>query len=198
MRSRIFSQFQSLNSGLRPPPFVTGCHFRILVFACLCFMTQRNPCSVRDRNVVFSLRASRCARSNNSSAISIVVFINMATHTCSHSSPYQADNPLAALIQPIHRPEQAAKLGVVCGKSRQPFADLLAIPPSFLAKRREPVAIKSRPNIMRRRVGKWIVREERERTAIVMQKFPNKMDRPRILGRSSHGREPDLPVDPPL
>src|SRR6266496_1386682 len=131
MRSRIFSQFQSLNSGFRPPPFVTGFHFRGWVFACFCLSTKRSPCSARDRKVVFSLRASRRARSNKSSAISIVVFINMAAHTCIESFPYQVEFT-CFLIQPIHRFEQAAKLGTVCGERGQPFADWVAFPPCFL------------------------------------------------------------------
>ncbi len=69
------------------PDFVTGFHFRGWVFACFCLSTKRSPCSARDRKVVFSLRASRRARSNKSSAISIVVFINMAAHTCIEMLP---------------------------------------------------------------------------------------------------------------
>ena len=48
---------------------------------------------------------------------------------------------------------------------------------------------------MRRLVRKWIAREERECCGIVVQKLPNKMERPGIFFRRSHGSEPDLPVN---
>ena len=51
---------------------------------------------------------------------------------------------------------------------------------------------------MRRRVGKGIVRQERECAAIVVQKFPDEMQRPRIFRGRRHRCEPDLPVDPRL
>src|SRR5438876_9326641 len=51
---------------------------------------------------------------------------------------------------------------------------------------------------MRRANGKWIVREQRERSWIVVQKFPDEMQRPRIFRWRSHGSEPNLPVDPRL
>src|SRR6266487_371393 len=77
------------------------------------------------------------------------------------------------LIQPIHRPEQTAKLCVVNRESGQPFTDWFAFPPCSVAQRRELVTIKSRANITGRRVGEWIVGEQRERVAIVVQKFPD-------------------------
>ena len=86
------------------------------------------------------------------------------------------------LVHPIHRFEQPVKLGIVRREGGQPSADWFAFPPCFLTNWREMITIKSRANVMRRRVGKGIVRKERERAAIVMQKFPNKMQRPRIFG----------------
>src|SRR5439155_14206669 len=68
-------------------------------------------------------------------------------------------------------------------------------PACFVAERRELVTIKSCADIVRRRIGKRIVREERERAAIVVPKFPDEVQRPRILCRRRHGRDPDLPVD---
>jgi hypothetical protein len=49
--------------------------FRLALPLLQAFRTRRNPCSVRERKVVFSLLASRWALSKRSSAISIVVFI---------------------------------------------------------------------------------------------------------------------------
>src|SRR5205814_1767694 len=46
--------------------------------------------------------------------------------------------------------------------------------------------------------GKWIVRQQRKGARIVVQKFPDEMQRPRILRGRSHGGEPDLPIDPGL
>src|SRR6266404_6484687 len=102
------------------------------------------------------------------------------------------------LIEPVHRAEQAAELGVVRGQSGQPFADWFAFPPGAVADRCKLVTIESRADIMRRRVRKWIAGEKRERAAIVVQKFPNEMQRPRIFRRRRHGGEPDLPIDPAL
>src|SRR5213080_5014269 len=51
---------------------------------------------------------------------------------------------------------------------------------------------------MGRRVGKWVVGKERERATIVVQKFPDEMQRPGIFGGRRHGGEPDLPIDPAL
>ena len=48
---------------------------------------------------------------------------------------------------------------------------------------------------MWRRVWKRIVRQQRERAGIVVQKFPDKMQRPRVFGGRRHCGEPDLPVD---
>ena len=48
---------------------------------------------------------------------------------------------------------------------------------------------------MRRRVAERIVGQEREFAAIVVQKFPDQMQRPRIFGGRGHRCEPDLPVD---
>ena len=48
---------------------------------------------------------------------------------------------------------------------------------------------------MWRRVGKWIAGKERERAAIVVQKFPDEMQCPWVFGGGRHGREPDLPID---
>src|SRR5438128_11892556 len=85
-------------------------------------------------------------------------------------------------IEPIHRSEQTAKLGVVCGESRQPFIYWFAFPPCFVAQRSKLVTIESRTNIMRRRIGKRIIGKKRERTAIVVQKLPDEMQCPRVFG----------------
>src|SRR6266699_1055605 len=102
------------------------------------------------------------------------------------------------LIQPIHRPEQTAKLCVVNRESGQPFANWFALPPSGIANRREMITIQPRANITGRRGGKWIVGKEREGAAIVVQEFPDKMQCPWIVSRRGHRSEPDLPIDPRL
>src|SRR5262249_25553381 len=84
-------------------------------------------------------------------------------------------------IQPIHRFEQATKFGILRRECRQPFADCLAFPPPFLADWRELVMVKPRSNVIWRRVRKRIVREQREGSWIIVQKFPNKMQCPRVL-----------------
>src|ERR1700730_2941681 len=84
-------------------------------------------------------------------------------------------------VQPIHRFEQATELRVVHRQSRQPFANWLAFPPRFLADWSESITIKSRTNAVRWHVWKGIVSEERERAWIVVQKFPSKMQCPRIF-----------------
>ena len=99
-------------------------------------------------------------------------------------------------IEPIHCFQQPPKLWIICGERGQPFPDWFPFPPRFLATRRELITIKSRANVMRRRVGKGIVCQERECAAIVVQKFPYKMQRPRIFCGRRHRCEPDLPVDP--
>src|SRR5437660_1452015 len=78
-------------------------------------------------------------------------------------------------IQPIHCLQQLTKPWIFYGERGQPFADWFAFPPCFLANRRELITIKSRADVMRRRVGKRIVRQERECAAIVVQKSPDKM-----------------------
>ena len=65
----------AMSSVTKPPPRVMGFHFRFLGADCLSLSTNRSPCSVKERKVVFSFRATRCARSKRSSAISIVVFM---------------------------------------------------------------------------------------------------------------------------
>src|SRR6266850_3219602 len=85
-------------------------------------------------------------------------------------------------VQPIHRVQQTPKLRVAYVQRGQPFADSFAFPPRFVANWRKLIAIQPCSNVMRRRVGKGIVRQERQRAAIVMQKFPYKMQRPRIVG----------------
>src|SRR5437773_4263580 len=102
------------------------------------------------------------------------------------------------LIKPVHRPEQTAKLCVVGRKRGQPFAHSLALPPSRIANRREMISIQPRANITGRRGGKWIIGKERERVAIVVQEFPDKMQCPWIVSRRGHRSEPDLPIDPRL
>src|SRR5437870_10553469 len=101
-------------------------------------------------------------------------------------------------IEPIHRNEQTLKLGIIYIQRGQPFADSFAFPPRFLSNRREPITIKSCSNVMRRSVWKGIVRQERECAAIVVQKFPDKMQRPGIFRGRRHCCEPDLPVNPRL
>src|SRR5205085_4451084 len=93
-------------------------------------------------------------------------------------------------IEPIHRLEQTPQLRIVCVKRRQPFADSLAFPPLCVAKGREAVTIKSRANVARRRVWKGIARQKRECAAIVVQKFPDKMQRPRVISWRSHRGKP--------
>ena len=87
---------------------------------------------------------------------------------------------------------------IVCGERRQPFTDSFALPPGLVTNRRKLIAVKPCADVMRWCIGKGIIREEREGAAIVMQKFPDKVQRPRILCRGSHRSEPDLPVDPRL
>src|SRR5207253_1316024 len=57
-------------------------------------------------------------------------------------------------IQPIHRPEQTAKLCVVNRDSGQPFANWFALPPSRITNRREMITIQPHAHITRRRDGK--------------------------------------------
>src|SRR5438874_8089677 len=57
------------------------------------------------------------------------------------------------------------------------------------------ITIQPRADVTRRRGGKRIVGQERERAAIVVQKFPDEMQRPWVFGGGRHGREPDLPID---
>jgi len=83
----------------------------------------------------------------------------------------------------MHRSEEAAELGVIGGESGEPFTDRFASPPGAIAGRRKLVAIKARSDVMRRRVGKWIAGQERERAGIVVEKFPDEMERPRIFSR---------------
>src|SRR6266853_1633074 len=87
-----------------------------------------------------------------------------------------------ASIEPFHLVEQTPKPGIVCRERRQPFADSFAFPPRLLPDRREPIPVKSHSNVMRRRIRKRIIRQERECAAIVVQKFPDKTQRPRIIG----------------
>ena len=87
------------------------------------------------------------------------------------------------LVQPPHHSEKALKLGIIERKSGQPLTDRFALPPGWITRRRKLIAIKPRANEMRRCVRKWIVREERECPRIVVQKFPNKMQRPGIFRR---------------
>src|SRR6266496_4490283 len=95
---------------------------------------------------------------------------------------YQSKFASGALsVQPIHRFEQPTKLRIIRRQRRQPFTNWLAFPPPFFAQRREPITIKSRPNVTRRRVRKGTVREQRQRACIVMEKFPNKMQCPRVF-----------------
>src|ERR1051326_8802872 len=72
------------------------------------------------------------------------------------------------------------------------------MPPHFVAGRSEMISIQPRADVTRRFVRKRIVIDERERAGIVMQKFPDEMERPRILTWRSHGSEPNLPVNPRL
>src|SRR5437763_4101373 len=51
---------------------------------------------------------------------------------------------------------------------------------------------------MGRLVGKRVVGKERERATIVVQKFPDEVQRPGIFGGRRYGGEPDLPIDPAL
>src|SRR5438132_7047856 len=87
-----------------------------------------------------------------------------------------------ASIQPIHCCKKTAELAVVARKSGQPFAEQFAFPPCSISDRREFVAIKSCADVMRRCIREWIVGQQGERTLIVAQKFPNKMQCPRIFG----------------
>ena len=64
-------EFISQTASFNP----SGFHFHLAGLACFSLSTIRNPCSVNERKVVFSFRARRWARSNKSSAISMVVFI---------------------------------------------------------------------------------------------------------------------------
>src|SRR6266446_546649 len=75
-------------------------------------------------------------------------------------------------VQPIHRVQQTPKLRVVYVQRRQPFADSFAFPPRFVANWRKLIAIQPCSNVMRRRVGKGMVRQERQRAAIVMPDLP--------------------------
>src|SRR2546423_14615251 len=48
---------------------------------------------------------------------------------------------------------------------------------------------------MRRRIRKRIVRQKGQPPTVIVQEFPNKMQRPWIFRRRGHRGEPDLPVD---
>src|SRR5947207_15506609 len=101
-------------------------------------------------------------------------------------------------VQLIHGVQQTLELRVVYVQRRQPFADSFALPPRSVANWRKLISIQPGPNIMRWRIRKGIVRQKRERAAIVMQKFPYKMQGPGIVGGRGHCSEPDLPVNPRL
>src|SRR5213080_4815852 len=102
---------------------------------------------------------------------------------------------VAPLIQPIHGFQQLAKLRIVRGERREPFAYQFTFPPCFISNLRKPITKESRSNVMRLRVRKRIIRKQRKRATVIVQKLPDKMQRPRILRGRSHRCEPDLPVD---
>src|SRR5919106_6830326 len=94
-----------------------------------------------------------------------------------------SQNGCTLLLEPTHRLKQPPKLRIVIGEYRQPFSDWFALPPRFLANRRKSIAIQSCSNVTWRRVREGIVGKQRQRATIVVQKFPDKMQGPRILGR---------------
>src|SRR5437016_12507755 len=57
------------------------------------------------------------------------------------------------------------------------------------------IAIECRANVVRRSKGKWIAAQERKRSRIVVQQFPDEMERPWVFRGRTHGGEPNLPID---
>src|SRR3954466_9978240 len=105
------------------------------------------------------------------------------SHDARDRRTFKGARPLAQTLvtEPAQSPNDFSKLLVVGGERGQPFPDLFAAPPTFLAQRREAVAIKPCANEVRRFVRERIVREQRERAGIVLQKFGGKVECPWVF-----------------
>ena len=86
-------------------------------------------------------------------------------------------------------------MDVIGRESGKPFTNWLAFPPDWVTGRREMIAIEFRANVVRRSKGKWIAAQERKRSRIVVQQFPDEMERPWVFRGRTHGGEPNLPID---
>src|SRR5579862_1899671 len=92
----------------------------------------------------------------------------------------------AGLLQKLNQPR------VLRRQRWQPETQFFPFPKVALgiSGRYKLVAIKHCANVMRWFIGKWIAAEQAQSTGIVVEQFPDQVQRPGILVRRAHRRKP--------